>query len=137
MTRAKPSPTLSLAAQLKLHDGTPHTDATYYRRAISALQYLNMTRPDLSFAINKLSQFMHQPTQTYLQHLKRLFRYLKSTINFGIQLQKPVSLNLVTFTDADWGRNADDRTSTSAYIAFLGGSPVSWSSKKQRTVALS
>ena len=138
MEGAKPSPTpLASTATLQLIDGSPHTDATYYRQIIGALQYLNMTRPDLSFAINKLSQFMHQPTTTHLQHLKRLLRYLKSTINHGLFLQKPSSFTLFTFSNADWGGNLDDKTSTSAYISFFGGNPISWSSKKQRTVARS
>ena len=78
---------------------------------------------------------MHQPTTTHLQHLKRLLRYLKSTINHGFLLQKPSSFTLLTFSDANWGGNLDDRTSTYTYISFFGGNPVSWSFKKQRTVA--
>ncbi|CAJ2637864.1 unnamed protein product [Trifolium pratense] len=108
-----------------------------YRQIIGALQYLNLTRPDLSFAINKLSQFMHKPTSLHLQHLKRLLGYLKATLNFGILLRKSTTLNLQAYTDAGWGGNADDRTSTSAYLIYLGGNPVLWLSRKQRTVARS
>ncbi|CAJ2670693.1 unnamed protein product [Trifolium pratense] len=80
---------------------------------------------------------MHKPTTLHLQHLKRLLRYLKNTINFGIMMQKSSTTNLLAYTDADWGGNADDRTSTTAYIIFFGGNPVSWLSKKQKTVARS
>ncbi|PNX98781.1 hypothetical protein L195_g022038 [Trifolium pratense] len=138
MDGSKPAPTpLATTATLTLHDGTAATDSTYYRKIIGALQYLNLTRPDLSFAINKLSQFMHKPTTLHLQHLKRLLRYLKSTINLGIFLKKPHTFSLCAFSDADWGGNTDDRTSTSAYIIFFGGNPISWLSRKQRTVARS
>jgi len=80
---------------------------------------------------------MHKPTSLLLKHLKRLLRYLKNTINFGIMLQTPSTTNLLAYTDADWGGNADDRTSTSTYIIFLEGNPMSWLSKKQKTVARS
>ena len=80
---------------------------------------------------------MHKPIASHFQQLKRLLRYLKGTINFGLQLNKPTSYSLVTYTDADWGGNADDYTSTSAHISFFGGNPISWSSKKQKTVARS
>jgi len=138
MEGAKPSPTpLSQTTTLSLHDGTPSTDSTHYRKILGSLQYLNLTRPDLSFAINKLSKFMHKPTTLHLQHLKRLLRYLKSTMNYGILLRKPSSLNLLGYTDANWGGNVDDRTSTSTYLIFFGGNPISWTSKKQRSVARS
>ena len=138
MDGAKPCSTpISSTAKLQLHDSSASTDATEYRRIIGALQYLNMTRPNLSFAINKLSQFMHKPTATHFQHLKWLLRYFKHTINFGLQLHESTSFNIVTYTYVDWGGNSDDCTSTSAYITFIGGNPISWSSKKQRTVARS
>ncbi|CAJ2637896.1 unnamed protein product [Trifolium pratense] len=102
MEGAKPSPTpLSATATLQLHDGTPSTDATEYRSILGALQYLNLTRPDLSFSINKLAQFMHKPTTLHLQHLKRILRYLKTTINHGILLQPTTSHNLIAYSDAD------------------------------------
>jgi hypothetical protein len=138
MDAAKPTHTpLSTTATLMLNDGTTAADSTMYRQIIGALQYLNLTRPDLSFAINKLSQFMHKPTSLHFQHLKRLLRYLKATINFGILLRKTHALTLQAYTDADWGGNTDDRTSTSAYLIYLGGNPISWLSRKQRTVARS
>lgn len=78
---------------------------------------------------------MYKPTSLHLQHLKRLLRYLKATINFGIFLKQPSSFHLYAFTDADWGGNMEDRTSTFAYLIFLESNPTSWLSRKQRTVA--
>nr|KYP51807.1 Retrovirus-related Pol polyprotein from transposon TNT 1-94 [Cajanus cajan] len=67
MEGAKPAPTpLSPSATLQLHDGTATTEATYFYKIIGAVQYLTLTRPDLSFSINKLSQFMHKPTTLHL-----------------------------------------------------------------------
>ena len=68
---------------------------------------------------------MHKPTTTHWTAAKRLLRYLKHTIHHGIHIKKHSRLDLMTYTDADWAGNLDDRSSTSAYICFLGSNPIS------------
>ena len=128
---------ISTSGSLKLSDGSPTTEPTQYRQVVGSLQYLALMRPDISFAVNKLSQFMHQPSTLHWSAVKRLLRYLKGTLNHGLFFRKHSPLCLHAFADANWAGNLDDRTSTSRYIIFLGGHPISWSSKKQKTVARS
>jgi histone deacetylase 1/2 len=123
------STTLSTTTTLQLIDGTSSVDITEFRSVLSGLQYLSLTRPDILFAVNKLSQFMHKPTTTHWTAVKRLLRYLKHTIYHGIHIQKSCRFNLMTYTNADWAGNYDDRSSTSAYICFLGSNQISWISK--------
>lgn len=73
-------------ATLYLVDGSPLVDATHYQRIVGSLQHLEITRHDVSFTVNKLSQFMHAPTQLRWQSLKRVLRYLKRTIHHGLFL---------------------------------------------------
>lgn len=128
---------LATSSSLCLHDGSSPADASLYRQVVGSLQYLLITRPDIAFTVNKLSQFMHAPTSTHWSAVKRLLRYLNGTRTFGIRLYSHRDLSLHAFCDADWAGNPDDRTSTSAYVVFLGPNPISWSSKKQRSVARS
>ncbi|KAG5580111.1 hypothetical protein H5410_050738 [Solanum commersonii] len=81
--------------------------------------------------VNKLSQFMHRPSHTHWQAVKRLLRYLKSTIHHGLLFHHGSNAALYVYNDADWVGDHDDRTSTSAYVVYLGLTPISWSSKKQ------
>ena len=98
---------------------------------------MSLTRPDISYVINKLSQFMHQPTSDHWDLVKRLLRYLCGTLNEGVVIHRNSRITLHAFSDADWAGNKDDFSSTSAYIVYLGRNPISWSSKKQNTIARS
>ena len=122
---------------LSLSSGPAMDDPTQYRMAVGSLQYLPLTRPDISFAVNKLSQFMHQPTTEHWTAVKRVLRYLSGTRTHSISFSSKNNPTLHAFTDADWAGNRDDYTSTGAYIVYLGSHPVAWSSKKQTGVARS
>ena len=129
---------------LMLNSGSSLFDPTEYRQVVGSLQYLLITRPDIAFAVNKLSQYMHCPTTEHWSFVKRLLRYLVGTIDDGLQLYKDFNISLhafsdslQAFSDADWAGDKDTFCSTNAYVVYLGKNPISWSSKKQRTVARS
>lgn len=138
MLSAKPvtSPMAS-SPKLTLRSGTPLSDATEYRCVVGSLQYLAFTRPDISYATNRLSQFMHSPTDEHWLAVKRVLRYLAGTPSHGIFLSRANSPSLHAFSDSDWAGDSDDYVSTNAYIVYLGNHPIAWSSKKQKGVARS
>ncbi|CAH9094778.1 unnamed protein product [Cuscuta epithymum] len=118
-------------------DGQHPADSTQYRRALGLLQYLAFTRPDISFAVNKLSQYMHAPMDVHWQGVKRILRYLKGTLNFGLFLKRSSPLTLTAFSDSDWGGIHDGGKSTTAYVLYLGSNIISWKSAKQKSVSRS
>ncbi|PKU82555.1 putative mitochondrial protein [Dendrobium catenatum] len=115
---------------------TPFPDPHLYQKLAGSLQYLSITRPDIAFTINYICQRMHQPTTNDFQVLKRLLRYIQGTTHLGIPIE-PGDLTLRTFADADWAADSSDRRSISGYCTFLGSTIISWSAKKQATVAKS
>jgi hypothetical protein len=138
MLEAKPvhSPMAS-STHLSAFEGDLFSDPTLFRSTVGALQYLCITRPDISFCVNKLSQFMHKPTDTHWQAVKRLLRYLKQTVQFGLHFNQSSSAAIQAFSDADWAGSRDDWRSTGGYCIFLGDNLISWSCRKQHTVARS
>lgn len=128
---------MATSPKLSLQSGTSLADPGEYRTVIGSLQYLSFTRPDIAYAVNRLSQFMHRPTELHWQAAKRMLRYLAGTTSHGILLRKDSPITLHAFSDADWAGDTDDFVSTNAYILYLGMSPIAWSSKKQTGVARS
>ncbi|XP_020673317.1 uncharacterized protein LOC110092944 [Dendrobium catenatum] len=107
-----------------------------YRRITGSLQYLTLTRPDIAYAVNVLSQHMDEPSSQHVYLLKRLLCYLKGTQTFGLPILKAL-LTLSTYFDADWAGDPTTRKSTTSHCTFLGDTLISWVVKKQTTVARS
>ncbi|XP_059285846.1 uncharacterized mitochondrial protein AtMg00810-like [Lycium ferocissimum] len=127
-----------LSQKCDLHtDGGSPVDASDYRSMVGALQYLTLMRPDLTHAVNQVCQFMQAPTTTQWKGVNRILRYLARTVNFWLRITSKYSLKLVGFFDADWAGCAVTRRSTTGLCVFLGANCISWSSKKQHTVAKS
>ncbi|XP_019098123.1 PREDICTED: uncharacterized protein LOC109131533 [Camelina sativa] len=138
MHLSKPVPTpLPASPKLTLTTGTPLDDASQYRSVVGSFQYLSFTRPDISYVVNRLSQFMHRPTTDHWQAVKRVLRYLAGTPTHGIYLHANSPILLHGYSDADWAGDTDDYVSTNGYLIYNGRNPISWSSKKQKGVARS
>lgn len=135
MMDAKPATTPMATSPKLTLAGEAYKDPKEYRTLVGSLQYLAFTRPDIAFVVNKLSQFMQSPTNDHFQAAKRVLRYLAGTVTHGLFLRRSNPLNLHAFSYSDWAGDADDFTSTNAYIVYLGNQPISWSSKKQKSVA--
>eukprot|EP00253_Pinus_taeda_P036289 PITA_36289 len=108
-----------------------------YRSMIGCLIYLIGTRPDIMRAVGMVGRFQENSKETHLQPVKRIFKYLQGTQNYGLWYPRDVDLTLHAYTDADWARSVDGRKSTSGGAFFMGSRLVSWFSKKQSSIALS
>ena len=123
--------------RLNSHDGELLFDATLYRQLVGSLIYLTVTRPDISYAVHVVSQFMAAPRSPYYAVVLRILRYLKGTIFDGLHFSSHSLLTLQAYSDADWAGDPTDRRSTTGYCFLLGDSLISWRSKKQTVVARS
>jgi len=115
-------------------------DQKLYQAAVGSLLYLSTrTRPDITFAVNTVARYSSKPNKQHFVAVKRIFRYLKGTINLGLAYNKSANKNycLIGYSDADWASNIDDRKSISGYVFMLGNTAISWNSKRQNCVALS
>ncbi|GKD64549.1 hypothetical protein Tco_1306657 [Tanacetum coccineum] len=132
-TVTTPMATAKIDADLQ---GTP-TDQTKYRSMIGRLMYLTTSRPDIAFATFVCARYQTRPTEKHLKEVKRIFRYLRQSINKGLWYSKDSVFELIAYSDADLVRCLDDYKSTLGGLQFLGDKLVSWSSKKQDCTTMS
>lgn len=110
---------------------------TYFRSLAGKLQYLTLTRPDIQFAVNFISQKMHALTVSDLNLLKRVLRYIKGTVKMGISFSKNTDFVIWAYSDSNWVGCPVTGRSTAGCCTYLGSNLISWSCKKQDTVAKS
>jgi hypothetical protein len=128
---------MTTSCKLNKDDDAPEIDQTMYRSMIGSLLYLTASRPDIMQVVGLVGRFQSNPKETHVLAVKRIFRYLQGTIDYGLWYSKNTDLILRAYTDADWVGSIDDRKSTSGGAFFLGSCLVSWLSKKQTSISLS
>ena len=122
---------------LKNTEQSEMVDATLYQSAVGSLLYLSgWTRPDIAFSVSNVARFCSSPTKEHWTAVKRIFRYLKGTHNYGLLYSRNDG-TIIGYSDADWAGDMNDRKSTSGYLFMMSGAAVSWKSRKQTCVALS
>ncbi|WKA04771.1 hypothetical protein VitviT2T_022778 [Vitis vinifera] len=133
---SKPIHTPMIVSQHLTSDGPAFSDPTLYRSLVGVLQYLTITRPNIAHVVNSVSQFLHAPTADHFLAVKRILRYVKDTLHFGLTfLPSAAPGALVVYFDADWAGCPDTCRSTFGYFIYLGDNLVSWSAKKQPTIS--
>ncbi|KAG8481669.1 hypothetical protein CXB51_026598 [Gossypium anomalum] len=138
MENCKPTSTpMAVGAKLSGQEGYEQVSKADYRSLVGCLLYLTATRPDIMYSVSVLSRFMHCCNQQHLQAAKRVLRYIKGTLSYGLKFSRNEDLKLIGYTDSDWAGSKDDMKSNSGYAFTLGSAMFCWSSKKQSIVAQS
>ncbi|XP_020104098.1 uncharacterized protein LOC109721092 [Ananas comosus] len=128
-----PKPNIRLCAE----EGKELANSTMYRQLVGNLIYLTMTRLDIAYAVGVVSRYMQRPKKPYLEAVRRILRYIKGTIDYGLLYRKGEACELRGYCDADYAGDHDTRRSTTRYAFNLGSAVVSWCSKRQPTVSFS
>ena len=137
MTSCKPVDTPISTSKVTIMPDFLFSNPTRFRQIAGAFQYLTFTRTDIYFIVNRVSQFIHAPTDSHWATVKRILCCLQGTTSYGLHITHSSSFALHGFTDVDWVGSIDDRKSTGGYLVFFGYTPISWKSSKQCTIARS
>ncbi|WZZ27561.1 hypothetical protein YC2023_010962 [Brassica napus] len=121
----------------EIEDSKPYQDPKLYRKLVGKLIYLTITRPDIFFAVNQVSQHMQVPKEHHWRMVERILMYLNGSPDQGVWMGCNGSTEVVGYCDADWAGDRADRRSTTGYCTFIGGNLVTWKSKKQKVVSCS
>jgi hypothetical protein len=123
--------------KLRKDDDSPDVDQSSYRSMIGSLLYITASRPNIMHAVGMVGRYQSTPKQSHLLVVKRIFRYLKETITYGLWYPRNQKFQLTAYLDVDWENCVDERKSTSGGAFFLGDSLAAWLSKKQSFISLS
>ncbi|KAI3772362.1 hypothetical protein L6452_03547 [Arctium lappa] len=124
--------------ELTKDEGGVPVDPTLFRSIIGGLRYLTHTRPDIAYAVEVVSRFMEKPTVKHMQAVKRILRYVRGTIDYGLVYTKYHKGDAITgYSDSNHARDVEDRRSTGGMAFYLEENLITWGSKKQQCVALS
>ncbi|KAG8650754.1 secreted RxLR effector protein 161-like [Manihot esculenta] len=138
MTNCKPLATpMTQNEKLTKDDNRERANETTFRSLLGSLIYLTNTKPDIVHTMSIVSRYMSQPSKAYFTAAKRILHYIKETKSYGIFYKSEEASNLISYIDSYWTESIDDKKSTSGYAFFLGIKIISWSSRKQKTMALS
>jgi hypothetical protein len=108
-----------------------------YRMIVGSLIYMTITRPDLNYTVGLENQFMQVPRKPHLDGVRHTLHYVNATTDYGLFYEASMELQVHGYVDADWAASISNRRSTSGFMFSFGSAAVTWSSKKQPTVALS
>ena len=120
-----------VGCKLSKEDKSKDVDQKSYRSMIGSLLYVTASRLDVKQDVGMVARFQSTPKENHVQAVKRIFRYLKGTINLGLWYPNKKSFSLKVHSGADWAGCVDDRKSTSGGAFFLGESLVSWINKNR------
>jgi hypothetical protein len=123
--------------RLQEDEGKKLEDVTMYRQLTGSVIYLTLTRPDISYPVGVVSHYISDPKKPHLDAVRRILRYVKGTINFGILYKKTKDCQVMGYCDADYAGDCGTQRSTRGYFFSLGSRAISWCSKRQPTVGLS
>ena len=138
MDTCKPKNTsIDCGVMLTKYDEGERVDSTLFKSLVESLCYLTSTRPDILFAVGLVSRYIEIPTTTHLKIAKRILRYLKVKIDFGLLYSSSNNYKLIGYSDSNWARDMNDRKSTTGFVFFIGDTAFTWMSKKQPIVTLS
>ncbi|XP_021713571.1 uncharacterized protein LOC110681754 [Chenopodium quinoa] len=123
--------------KLSTETGELLEDPESYRRLVGRLLYLNMSRPDLFFSVQQLSQYLSCPRKPHMQAALHVVKYIKGTVDLGLFYPSNTDHTLSAYSDADWGSCIFSGRSLTGFCVFLGGALVSWKTKKKKVVSKS
>ncbi|WJZ95327.1 hypothetical protein VitviT2T_014105 [Vitis vinifera] len=128
---------MELSVKLRKEEGDLLADPSLYRKLVGSLVYLTMTRPNISFDVQQVSQFLQTPRHLHLATVHRIICYVQGTSTHGLSFPTGNSTRLATYNDADWAGCVDTHHSITGWCVFLGDALISWKSKKQDRVSKS